>query len=215
MTLLTLMTLLTPLTLLTLLTPLTLMTLLTPLTPMTPLTLMTLLTLLAPLAPLTPLTPLPPPRSASPSAAGRTACPGSPASGGTGWGRRPLTSACTSAAEVRGGHGTGREAGLHGPKDTAPGHRTWTAYLALQLRLPLGPLSLRGRRSTWLCSCSASLACRVSRVSGSSEYRLTLISFLPSSWYFTCRRRKRHAGDHLAGRDPALTWRAVTPPSPG
>lgn len=36
---------------------------------------------------------------------------------------------------------------------------------------------------TWLCSCDASLACRVSRVSGSFEYRELDASFFPASLY--------------------------------
>lgn len=44
--------------------------------------------------------------------------------------------------------------------------------------------------STWLCSCATSLACWVSRVSGSFEYRELDASFFPASLYLLCKTKR-------------------------
>lgn len=112
----------------------------------------------------------------SPSVA--AALPGSAAA-------KPLWRAASPAFQATGGREPPPSAS-YWPPGILPGqHKNKNQTQAVSLNAALMTGSHTTNEGTWLCEWLCSLACWVSRVSGSTEYRLTLISFLPSSLYLS------------------------------
>lgn len=116
----------------------------------------------------------------SPSVA--AALPGSAAA-------KPLWRAASPASQAAGGREPPPSASCRPPGTSPARHRKRNQTRAVSLSAALMTCSHATNEGTWLCEWLCSLACWVSRVSGSTEYRLTLISFLPSSLYLSWRAK--------------------------
>ncbi len=120
------------------------------------------------------------PHWASPSAVWQTECRWFLASGDTNWTRRSSHPACISAADGQGKKKYGSQSLYldEGNRVTITGKESSASCVCVCVCV-----------CTWLCSCEASLACCVSRVSGRVEYRELVSSFFPASLYFIWNRK--------------------------